>query len=739
MKYWGWLLLLLAGTAHAQTGTDVNPLPFNLGTWNDWKMISTPSASPRSGYLRFYAKTGGEVCVKNNLGAEACFTVGGLTGSGTANTLPKFTGATTLGNSQITDTGSLVSIPSNTIIKGNYYLKWTDNTGGTDYAYLMGNATNVIWAAVNKPLQIQYGALGALVGASLSTTGDWVFNYDYANADFSIYKHTAGVAASYNAGTDAWYFGGSIEFQNALAHNYGGTGVTTAPDDNLLVGSGTAWAQKALSDCDDASGNHLNYDTTTNAFSCGTSASVGVSGTANTIAKFTGTSAVGNSSITDNGTVVSTALPLVTGSAPAQSGQIRLDNGAAVVARNATGTGDVAMMSLDTTNRVVLNAANFRVATSSITPAGTTFDIGSSTYPFRYIYFSGASGTPGTNNFQLTGTSTGGTRTITAPDANSIIPQAYTCTNQVATALSGATGATTCTTVTSAYTTGTFSPSAHNILSASHGDTTTGSATRGDIITAQGASPTWTRLAKGTQYTVLQMGADEPTWGTITSSNIGSGYTLLKTQTTTLTPSRLKEFNAVNVLTQATDSGASTIYTGTITNCAANACVDGYYTVAGFANPANNGTFKCTASTNTTLTLNNASGVNETHAGTATANSFVVVSAPGASKLIQAVSITFQYKYNTTAYTLGNVDNVFAVDYAGLALGSTNEAYSGAAGLVDQTANTISSNIFYAYPLAEADTANKDLVIGLGGTSPALTLGDGTVYVTVAYHEVTMN
>ncbi|MFA6045903.1 MAG: hypothetical protein WC718_13050 [Phycisphaerales bacterium] len=39
------------------------------------------------------------------------------------------------------------------------------------------------------------------------------------------------------------------------------------------------------------------------------------------------------------------------------------------------------------------------------------------------------------------------------------------------------------------------SVTAHNVLSTTHGDATTGSATRGDLITAQGVSPTWTRLA----------------------------------------------------------------------------------------------------------------------------------------------------------------------------------------------------------------------------------------------------
>lgn len=48
--------------------------------------------------------------------------------------------------------------------------------------------------------------------------------------------------------------------------------------------------------------------------------------------------------------------------------------------------------------------------------------------------------------------------------------------------------------VTSADTTGTFAPTAHNLLSASHGDTTTASAVRGDGLFAIGGA-TWQRLA----------------------------------------------------------------------------------------------------------------------------------------------------------------------------------------------------------------------------------------------------
>jgi hypothetical protein len=58
---------------------------------------------------------------------------------------------------------------------------------------------------------------------------------------------------------------------NTLARGNGGTGVTVATDDSVLVGNGTLWQVKAIPDCLDTAGQHLNYDASTNTFSCGTS------------------------------------------------------------------------------------------------------------------------------------------------------------------------------------------------------------------------------------------------------------------------------------------------------------------------------------------------------------------------------------------------------------------------------------------------------------------------------------
>lgn len=67
----------------------------------------------------------------------------------------------------------------------------------------------------------------------------------------------------------------------------------------------------------------------------------------------------------------------------------------------------------------------------------------------------------------------------------------------------------------------------------------------------------------------------------------------------------------------ATSSGGVAVYTGTITGGGSNAFVGYSFEVLGFVGAENDGTFICTASTTTTLTLENPAAVAETHAATA--------------------------------------------------------------------------------------------------------------------------
>lgn len=96
---------------------------------------------------------------------------GGISGSGTTNTIPKFTGASALGNSNITDSGTLISLGSNTTISSGslgigsstltaYNLRVAKNiTGGT-------TARSII---VDGTVQSDVTSVAIGIGSAVST------------------------------------------------------------------------------------------------------------------------------------------------------------------------------------------------------------------------------------------------------------------------------------------------------------------------------------------------------------------------------------------------------------------------------------------------------------------------------------------------------------------------------------------------------------------------------------------
>lgn len=81
----------------------------------------------------------------------------------------------------------------------------------------------------------------------------------------------------------------------------GGTNLTAAADDNVAVGNGTTWQTKAIADCDSAS-SALNYDVTTNAFSCRTLA-LGTGTVTSVAASVPAIFSIAGSPITTSGTL----------------------------------------------------------------------------------------------------------------------------------------------------------------------------------------------------------------------------------------------------------------------------------------------------------------------------------------------------------------------------------------------------------------------------------------------------
>lgn len=105
--------------------------------------------------------------------------------------------------------------------------------------------------------------------------------------------------------------------------------------------------------------------------------------------------------------------------------------------------------------------------------------------------------------------------------------------------------------------------------------------------------------------------------GFTNSANNGE-FLCTASTSTTLTLANAQSVVETHAATAAYIQGTA-IYTGTITGGGSNAFAGYTFIVAGFVtNPTNNGTFICTASSTTTLTLENAQAVAETHAATAT-------------------------------------------------------------------------------------------------------------------------
>jgi hypothetical protein len=104
----------------------------------------------------------------------------------------------------------------------------------------------------------------------------------------------------------------------------------------------------------------------------------------------------------------------------------------------------------------------------------------------------------------------------------------------------------------------------------------------------------------------------------------------------------------------------------------------------------------------------------------------------GAGWAILPTSLYLQYKFGTTAYTIGNADNRFQIEYTGK---TTNILSALATGLVDQVVNEISVNSppVVGPIIAQTNMANLGVELKLAGTTPALTLGDGTLIVTLGY------
>lgn len=165
---------------------------------------------------------------------------------------------------------------------------------------------------------------------------------------------------------------GTLPFAN------GGTGLSSAADDTIPVSSGSAWVATAIGDCDDSGGNHLNYDTTTNAISCGTSSSGGGGGTpggSDTYVQYNDSSAFGGESTfayneTTNALTVSTINSSAGVDLAASATAPAATTGASQAGKAATISASAAIASTDTAGAAAGGSITFTAGAAARLTSG---------------------------------------------------------------------------------------------------------------------------------------------------------------------------------------------------------------------------------------------------------------------------------------------------------------------------------------------------------------------------------
>jgi len=215
--------------------------------------------------------------------------------------------------------------------------------------------------------------------------------------------------------------------------------------------------------------------------------------------------------------------------------------------------------------------------------------------------------------------------------------------------------------------------------------------------------------------TAGKSGTSAPTWATSVGTTTTDGTVVWRMIQTAASLNWSSHTNYVPGATLALTSVANasagtTVYTGSVTGGALNAYAGKLFVVTGFTHSANNGTFLCTASSSTTVTLQNASGVAETANGTAvTQSQFVIGNAYGTNCLFQlAPQSQPTLQGNVSAYlysapTSGPVGRVIL----------TNPTSTGSA---LASATTLNSLSYTGTPLSSGSSLNWVVTNGAGET-----------------------
>ena len=238
--------VLAGATGYASLGGASNGLVVQLsGSANQQTLIFQSGAA----YSYTLPATSGTLALTSQIPANP------VTGSGTTNTLPKFTGASTIGNSNITDTGSLITLGSNSYVNGalgigtfgltGYNLRIGGTITGLTTSYGIYNSS-----VIQSDVTISGIYNRTVVGTASSVTVTNIFHYAASQGTFgagSVITNQYGynVDSTLIGATNNYGFRGTIPlganrwniFMDGTAENYlaGDTGIGVSAN---LIASG---------------------------------------------------------------------------------------------------------------------------------------------------------------------------------------------------------------------------------------------------------------------------------------------------------------------------------------------------------------------------------------------------------------------------------------------------------------------------------------------------------------------
>lgn len=223
-------------------------------------------------------------------------TSGAISGSGTANTLPKFTGASAIGDSQVTDDGTTVAIGG-----ADLTINTTTNTldwqGG--FLTIAGSGSLIIGNSGGTPV------VNFIVSA---TTGNVTMNAGDLSVAGGTVNVGSGAVILAPAGTVAST--GAITADGGLrVFDVAGNGLTSTTNTvhiDTVLGGGITVNPDSIQMTFCAANQIPQMNAGGTAWTCAAPAAGTItgSGTVNTLAKFTAGTAIGNTTLTDDGTTV---------------------------------------------------------------------------------------------------------------------------------------------------------------------------------------------------------------------------------------------------------------------------------------------------------------------------------------------------------------------------------------------------------------------------------------------------